>query len=289
MLRIILATISIAVSMSVAAKEIIHYKNVPVLITLTEGEERSIEFGDHVQIGMTKGQQEGDLFRVQSAQGFVHIRPNKTFPTQRIQIKRLTDGRVVLIDLISEAKDEASLANLEPVQILLAEENVAGGQTIATIEESNPAKSDAPVITPVELVRFAAQRLYGPTRLHKEVRGISDTPLGVESNIRIFKGEAKYKTVSTPVIAYRGGAYYLAGIYVKNTSAERIQLDYLDLNLPFDFATFQHHTLESNGVPGDATMLYLVSNEPLKNILQPWTYYHDVREAERARLAELEK
>tara|TARA_R110001592_G_scaffold316364_1_gene592804 strand:+ start:39029 stop:39901 length:873 start_codon:yes stop_codon:yes gene_type:complete len=284
-----IAAISIVGSSSAFAKEIIHYKNVPVTITLTEGEERSIEFGDHVQVGMTKGQQEGDLFRVQSAQGFIHIKPNKVFTTQRVQIKRITDGRVILLDLVSSPKSQDSLANLEPVQILLDEENIAGGQTIETIEEGKSSLPEEPSITPVELVRYASQRLYGPTRLHHDVRGIIDTPLGLKESIRVFKGEAKYKTVSTPIVAYRGGAYYLAGIYIKNTSAEKLQLDYLDLNLPFHTATFQHHTLESNGVPGDSTILYLVSEEPLKNILQPWTYYHDLREAERARLAELEK
>lgn len=282
------AAVSIAAS-TAYAKEIIHYKNVPVTITLTEGEERSIEFGDHVQIGMTRGQQEGGLFRVQSAQGFLHIKPNKPFSAQRLQVKRMTDGRVILLDLVATEKSADSLSNLEPVQLLLDEENIAGGQTIETIEEKSILDSGAPVITPVELVRYAAQRLYGPTRLHKDVRGIMDTPLGVKSAIRIFKGEARYKTVSTPMIAYRGGAYYLAGIYIKNTSPEKLQLDYLDLNLPFHSATFQHHTLEPSGVPGDATVLYLVSEEPLKNTLQPWTYYHDLQEAERARLAELEK
>jgi integrating conjugative element protein (TIGR03749 family) len=190
---------------------------------------------------------------------------------------------------VSSPKSEDSLSNLEPVHILLEEENVAGGQTIETIEDDKSNIAEEPNITPVELVRYASQRLYGPTRLHKDVRGIVDTPLGIKENIRVFKGQAKYRTVSTPIVAYRGGAYYLAGIYIKNVSADKLQLDYLDLNLPFHTATFQHHTLESHGVPGDATTLYLVSEEPLKNMLQPWTYYHDIREAEKARLAELEK
>src|SRR5690554_6847347 len=82
------------------ATEIIHYENIPVTIELRQGEERTIHFGDHVQVGMTKGQQLKKLFRVQSAQGAIHLLPYQPFDKQRIQVKRL-DGRVVLLDLIA--------------------------------------------------------------------------------------------------------------------------------------------------------------------------------------------
>ncbi|EIF42861.1 hypothetical protein DOK_11791 [gamma proteobacterium BDW918] len=287
MRRILLSLIlSLSIQQSLAV-EIIHYKNVPVVITLTEGEERSIEFGDHVQVGVTKGQQQGDLFRVQSAQGFVHIRANKTFSAQRVQIKRLTDDRVILVDFVSEPRSAQSVANLEPVKIILDSENVAGGNTVDEAEAVvlDGAKGD-PVVTPVELVRYVSQRLYGPSRLHKDVVGITETPLDIKKPVKIFKGEALYKTVSQPFVAYRGGAYHIAGIYIKNTSDSKLKLNYLELNIPFTTATFQHHVLQPNGIPGDATMLYLVSEEPLKNVLQPWTYYQELQQAEAAMLAE---
>jgi len=281
-----MAILSFSIQQAIAV-EIIHYKNVPVVISLTEGEERSIEFGDHVQVGVTKGQKHGDLFRVQSAQGFVHIRPNKTFSAQRVQIKRLTDDRVILLDLVSEPKSAESVANLEPVKIILDSENVAGGNTVEEAETVVVGgNSDAPVITPVELVRYVAQRLYGPTRLHKDVIGITETPLDIKKPVKIFKREALYKTVAQPFVAYRGGAYHIAGIYIKNTSDSKVKLNYLDLNIPFTTATFQHHELQPNGIPGDSTMLYLVSEEPLKNVLQPWTYYQEIKNAEAEMLAE---
>jgi len=259
------------------AEEIIHYKNRPVTIQLVEGEERSIEFGSHVQVGLTRGQQEGALFRVQSAQGFLHIKPNETFPEQRIQVRRVSDGRVILLDLISEKRTPDAIAALEPVKILLEKDNVVEGQTYeeAVSGEAGEGIADAPVITPVELVRYASQRLYGPPRLHRDIPGITDTPLGVNAFIKLFQGENKYKTSVKPIVAYRGGPYYLCALYIKNISNAAIKLDYLDINLPFSTATFQHHTLQRNGIPGDSTVLYLVSEEPLKSTLHPWTYYHD--------------
>ena len=61
-------------------------------------------------------------------------------------------------------------------------------------------------------------------------------------------------------------------------------LDYLDLNLPFSHVTFQHHKLNPHGLPGDSTVLYLITEEPLKKALYPWTYYQDLEMESLARL-----
>ena len=270
-------------SSSALATEIIHYTNLPVTIELRKGEERSIQFGDHVQVGITKGQQMKKLFRVQAAQGAVHFLPYEEFDKQRVQIKRLTDGQVILLDLIS-GKEDPNAKPLEDIRILLESENV--------VPEDQRQMSDFPMelptITPVDLTRFASQRLYGPTRLHRDRPGITETTLGVQGAVRVFKGENKYKTYSKPILAYQGGGYYLAAIHIKNTSEDEVNLSYLDLNLPFSHATFQHHMLYPNGTPGDSTVLYLISEKPLKETLYPWTYYQDLK-AEAEEMARLEE
>lgn len=256
----------------VYATEIIHYENMPVTIELRQGEERTIQFGDHVQVGVTKGQQLKKLFRVQSAQGAIHLLPYQPFDKQRVQVKRLTDGRVVLLDLIA-VKEDKSAAPMEDIRIFLGTED--------TIEnpfgETEAFEQELSTITPVDLTRFASQLLYGPSRLHRDVPGITETTLGVGGAIRLFKGANKYKTLSKPIIAYQGGGYFLAGIHIKNISAEKVTLNYLDLNVPFSHATLQHHSLNRNGSPGDSTVLYLISEIPLKEVLYPWTYYQDLK------------
>ncbi|WP_444928288.1 TIGR03749 family integrating conjugative element protein (plasmid) [Microbulbifer sp. TRSA002] len=264
------------------ATEIIHYNNLPVAIELRKGEERSIQFGDHVQVGITKGQMVKNLFRVQSAQGAIHLLPYNEFDKQRIQVKRLTDGRVILLDLIA-SKEDPLATPLEDVRILLESENVV---PVDEIQVSDSPRNP-PIVTPIDLTRFASQRLYGPTRLHRDRHGITETTLGVKGAIRVFKGENKYRTYSRPILAYQGGGYYLAAIHIKNTSDKEVGLDYLDLNLPFSHATFQHHMLYPNGTPGDSTVLYLISEKPLKETLYPLTYYQDLK-ADAEELARLE-
>jgi integrating conjugative element protein (TIGR03749 family) len=274
---ILLAAVVTLFSPLLQAVQIIHYKNEPVTINLVEGQERTIQFGDHVQVGVTKGQQMKRLFRLQSAQGAVFIKPYKEFDKQRITVKRITDGRVILIDLVSE-KPSKDAPELEKVKLLLDVDN-------AVVEPQVTAANlpEMPVISPVDLTRYASQRLYGPSRLHNDVMGITQVSMGVNSAIKLFKGENKYRTYAKPVLAYQGGGYYLSAIHIKNVSEEPVKLDYLDLNLPFTHATFQHHALSSMGTPGDSTVLYLLAEKSLKDTLYPWTYYLDVQaEAEEA-------
>lgn len=260
----------LSVSFNSVATEIIHYDNLPVTVHLHVGSERSIQFGDHVKVGVTKGQQIKKLFRVQAAQGVVHLLAYEEFDKQRIQVKRITDGRVILLDVIAE-KSGSKTAPLENLKVLLDSENSE------IVEKVVQGKATISIVTPVDLTRFAAQKLYGPTRLHNDVPGITEAILGIDEAIRIFKGVNKINTVSKPVVAYQGGGLFLAGIHIKNISGQAVDLNYLELNLPFSHATFQHHQLHPHGMAGDSTMLYLLSEKPLKETLYPWSYYQDLR------------
>ena len=281
----------VTLSMQAMSVEIIHYDNKPVTIELIEGQERTIQFSDHVQVGISQGQKVKKLFRVQSAQGAVHFLAYKVFDKQRIQIKRIGDNRVVLIDLIAR-KANKKAKPLESIEVLLDVDNVIGDKQKQMANQEKPF-SRMPVVTPVDLTRFAAQKLYGPTRLHKTPRGISETEIAVKDTIKLFKGENKYKTVSRALLAYQGGAHYLTAIHIQNVDANPVQLNYLDLNLPFSHATFQHHRLGGTGTAGDSTILYLVSDKTMKETLYPWTYYRDAvaeaKEAETKRKREAHK
>lgn len=252
-------------SLPAYAVEIVHYSNSPITIELSPDIERSIDFGDHVRVGITKGQKMKQLFRVQSAQGVVHLKAKKEFAKQRIQVEKFSDGRVILIDLIS-TKDKKSN---ELVKVVLEKDNKPKAQTDAPEEKSH-------IITPVELTRYASQQLFGPRRLHKNVAGISNIPVPFNDHIKVFKGENKFFTTARPIMAIKGGGYYLTSLLIKNVTKQPISLSYLDINIPFSHATFQHQTIHEVGSVGDSTVLYLLSKRPLKSTLYPWNYYQDL-------------
>jgi len=267
---VVLALLTMSFSLISHSTQIIHYDKKPVTIQLHKGQERTIHFGDHVSVGVTKGMKQKNLFRVQSAQGSLHLRTNDVFDKQRVQVKRLSDNHVILLDLISSDSNKP----LEDVKIIMPFEN-----KVESIDGAEMATEPqhVQVITPVHLTRYAAQKLYGPARLQTQEKGITSTPLGVKGAVKLFKGKNKLNTYSTPLIAYQGGGYYITALHIKNTKPEKVKLSYLDLNLPFTHATFQHHSLMPKGDVGDSTVLYLVSDKPMKETLYPWSYFTELK------------
>lgn len=263
-----------------SAEKIVHYEYVPFTVYLEVGKERSISFGDHVQVGMSKGLQVKKLFRHQSAQGVLHLLANEVFEKQRIQVRRMSDNRIIFIDLIGTDKD-MGIETGESIRVLMPDENKAPSDSGSNGQKS-PANSlfnysTKKGITPVDLTRFAAQKLYGPKRLHKEDSRISPVNIPNHSGINIFKGKNKHVTYAKSVLGYQANGNYLTVILIKNMSPEEVNLSYLDLNIPFDYATFQHHKLGPKNTGTDNTVLYLISKQSMEETLFPWTYYLDER------------
>mgnify|MGYP000141489149 CR=1 FL=1 len=284
MLRLItpLIVLALGAPLSAQAVEIIHYQNKPVTIHLQSGVERTIQLGDHVQVGVTPKQEMSRLFRIQSAQGAVHIKPHSDFESERIQLRRMSDGQIVLLDLISKPA-EPEEGPLESVRLYVqgeGEDDQFNTDHVATSLDDKVSAVEA--VTPITLTRYVAQKLYAPTRLHKDDARI--TPVNLSElrgqPIRVFTGQASVTTESVPVLAYRSGRYHIAAILIRNTRFQPVQLNYLNLNLPFSHATYQHHTLQPMGRQGDRTMLYLVSERSMKETLVPWNYYSDRESAE---------
>ncbi len=265
--------ISLLISVPSYGTEIFHYKDIPITISLTVGHERTLHFGDHIQTGITQGQQLKQLFRLQSAQGALHILPLRPFDKQRVQIRRINDNRVIIIDFIASVGDGDEKPLTEDIKVLLASDNVVSKDHQRTGDDNISQQNR--IITPVDLTRYAAQQLYGPTRLHRHVTGISQVASDFNGAIRLFKGENSYKTSSEILIVYKGGGYYLAVIHIKNKVDTSVDLSYLDINVPFTHATVQHHKLWPHGTAGDDTILYLALKENPKSALYPWSYYSD--------------
>lgn len=260
------------------ATEIIHYENKPVTVHLQKGVERTIQVGDHVQVGVTSAQEMKRLFRVQSAQGAVHIRPNTEFDSERVQLRRIGDGQVILLDLISTSTADADKDLSEDIRIYVAGED----ELVTSEQDVQPTNAPAPSpVTPITLTRFAVQQMYAPQRLHKADFRISPENIStlVDKNVRAFKGMNSVNTETKPVMAWRAGNLHLAAVLVRNTTQRSVKLSYMDINVPFTHATFQHHSLAPAGQPGDRTVMYLVNDRPLKETLVPWTYYSDLAAA----------
>lgn len=207
----VVAALWMTLPLAASAVEIIHYDNKPTPVALIAGDERTLQFGDHVAVGTTPSQDA--LFRVQSAQGALHILAYAPFEQQRIQVKRLGDGRILLFDVSAESPSDDG-ATLEDIAVYMPDENIVKRQSESAEQaHATAATPQSSVdITPITLTRYVAQRFYAPQRLHREHQGITAQSLGdfTERALRVFSGATAVNTQVSAVSAYRGGRYHLS-------------------------------------------------------------------------------
>lgn len=232
---------------SLRAEEVIEWRNVPVSIVLTVGEERVLAFPDHVEVGVPSTLT-GLALRIQSTGGTVLWLARQPFPTQRIQVRLLTTGHVMLFDVT--AVSAASGGSAEPVRVVFPDSALLGAS------EGSAAASS---LTPVTLTRFAAQQLYAPERVLRDIPGLRRVPMGVPASIELYRHES---IAAQPLASWQGGGYYITAVKLTNLAYERILLDPRELRGHFVTATFQHNSLGPRGAASDVTCVYLVTDRP---------------------------
>ncbi len=261
------------------ADELVTWDNrQPIKLTLNVGEERAIVFPANVQVGMPP-EIASDALRTQSVGGVVYWKPSKAFQAQRVYVRLVDSGHIVLFDLAAEDPGKAASAGAakpEPMRVLFPDgvdlnppkplepgtASAAGVAPGAAGEVAAEAEEAAPVITPVMLVRFAAQQLYAPQRLLRDLPGISRVPMRAPKTMTtLYRGG---EVAAKPVASWVGGGYYVTAVKLINQTGGRVQLDPRRLKGDLRYAAFQHAsmTLGPKGSETDTTSVYLVTERP---------------------------
>jgi len=239
----------VAASTAVNATEAVEWRGVPISIVLTVGEERVLAFPDHVQVGLPPGLN-GGLLRTQSTGGTVLWLARGPFATNRVQVRLLNTGHVMLFDVTAvEAPDTQGS---EPIQVKFPEASVGTGSSVA--------------LTPVALTRFAAQQLYAPRRLLGEVAVMRRMPMGTTETVALYRAD---QVLAEPLGSWQGGGLYVTAVKLTNEGKSRVSLDPRRLNGRFIAAAFQHNTLGSAGSISETTCVYLVTDRPFAASLYP--------------------
>jgi integrating conjugative element protein (TIGR03749 family) len=225
------------------AEQVVEWRNVPIPIVLTVGEERVLAFPGPVEVGVP-GNLTSVAFRTQSTGGTVLWLARQPFDAQRIQVKLLTTGHVMLFDVT--AIDAPGAAAPEPVRIVFPNSVIDGGGDT----------SDGSALTPVTLTRFAAQQLFAPERLLRDLPGVRRVPMGIPKSIALYRHDL---ISAQPVASWQGGGYTVTAVKLSNRGYSRIFLDPRELRGHFLTATFQHNSVGPKGSISDTTMVYLVS------------------------------
>ena len=250
----------------VEATEIVEWRNVPISIVLNVGEERVLAFPDHVQVGVPPILRPAS-FRTQSTGGTVLWLARRPFDSQRLQVRLLSTGHVMLFDVTAVegagARSGVPASVLEPIQVSFPD--VAWDLRAQVLNEGALAQSHALApsralaLTPVVLTRFAAQQLYAPQRLLTDLPGIRRVPMGASDVIFLYRHD---QVIASPLGSWQGGGFYVTAVKLSNVGSKRVLLDPRLLKGRFISATFQHNSLGPADSRSETTSVYLITDRP---------------------------
>lgn len=229
------------------ATQVVEWQNVPIPVTLTVGEERVLAFPDHVEVGVPATLTPAE-FRTQSTGGTVLWLARAPFEVQRLRVRLIDTGHVLLFDV--QAVNPPAGTN-EPLRVVFPD---------AVLDGLSLESGDDRALTPVTLTRFAAQQLYAPQRTLRPIAGVRRVPMGIPASLPLYRDS---RIVARPLARWQGGGYYVTAVKLENTGRERLFLDPRDLRGRFLTATFQHNSLGPQGSRSDTTCVYLVTEQPL--------------------------
>jgi integrating conjugative element protein (TIGR03749 family) len=155
---------------------------------------------------------------------------------------------VYLLDLT--AKEEGGSG--APVEVYASEEPAKRGDPGEIEDASAPS---VPSYGYVALTRFAAQQLYAPTRLLRDLPGVVRVPVA-GTEVALIRGAA---VSAEPLVAWRAGDLYLTAVKLTNRTDEALTLDPRTLRGAWLSASFQHNRLLPQGDESDTTAVYLIS------------------------------
>lgn len=222
------------------------WRKIPIAVELPVGSERLVHFPGPVKVGLPPELQ--GLVRVQSIAGTLYLLAHQPFGSTRVIVRSVDNGQVYLLDL--SASPEAGNSN--PVVVYLPDEPGA---------DNGLSESDAAALPQygyVTLTRFAAQQLYAPARLLRDLPAVVRVPVKREP-VALVRGNA---VDAVPLVAWRAGDLYLTAARLTNKTNRPQTLDPRTLRGRWLTASFQHNRLHVAGTETDRTVVYLISDRP---------------------------
>lgn len=268
MRRILLSFIYLMVISPLAgAVELMKWERIPLPVPLHVSQERIIFVDKNVRVGLPPSL-DGKL-RIQSTGGAVYLLATDAFPATRLQLQDTASGELLLLDISARSVPENTRVK-EPVRLVYSGEVISqGGKAPPAAHAGDTPRPASPVedppasttprntvSVPVALTRYAAQRLYAPTRTVESLPGVKSVAHGLPARLTtLMPGEP---LAFSPLAAWQLAGHTVVALKVRHTTAGRLTPDPRLLQGQFVSATFQHAWLGPAGMPEDTTALYLV-------------------------------
>jgi integrating conjugative element protein (TIGR03749 family) len=229
--------------------ERIVWQKEPIRLDLTVGKERRVDFPGPVKVGLPPKLE--SMVRVQSIAGTVYLLAHSAFDETRIMVRETESGRMYLLDVAASGEGGSG----PPVEVYAADEPP---NALRRSETGGASEPPLPSYGYVTLMRFAAQQLYAPARLLKDLPGVVRVPVKRKKVPLVRGGEV----TAQPLVAWRVGDLHLTAVKLTNRTGRALILDPRTLRGEWLSAAFQHNRLLPKGDESDTTALYLISARP---------------------------
>ena len=232
--------------------ERILWQKTPIELALSVGKEQRVDFPGPVRIGLPASLQ--PILRVQSIAGTLYLLAHQPFESTRVMVRAIESGAVYLLDLSADTKSAPTAA----IQIFDPEVE----QSELSSDQAEPSPT-IPTYGYVALTRFAAQQLYAPARLLRDLPGVVRVPVRRATVQLIYGGQV----IAEPLVAWRAANLYITAVKLTNSTSQPVTLDPRTLRGNWLTATFQHNRLHGAGDEADTTVVYLISARPFDTAL----------------------
>jgi len=228
----------------------IDYTGAPVPVTLGVGVERRIVFEQPFRLGLEPETASAFDLEIYDRQLLVSVRRPVT---TRAKVQ-LADGRIIPLDI----EGVVSAGVTAPLEIVSRTEASPAPRS-PDIPEPPPLALPAAQPGYVDLVRFAAQRMYAPARLFSEWPGIAAAEIG-QDPVRLIRGA---RILATPMASWQIGRLTVTAVRLDSREPRRIGLDPRQVVGVWKAAAFHHRSLAPEG----SSALYLVSDRAFSEAL----------------------
>ncbi len=228
------------------------WNKTPIHIVLPVGEERRIDFPLSVELQVPASIKTMSE-RIQITEsGSVYWMASQSFKRQRVNAVTAT-GYSYILDIEARPK-----GHKHPIAIVDERIPVEDSKT------GKPAKQPYDYDY-VDLVRFAAQSVYAPDRLIKDLPGVRRLEINAD-HLPLVKGGDLLTEPMAQWVASTIPSLYVTAVRVTSNSLNKTTLDPRLLRGDFLAASSQHAYVNAAGEQGDTTTWYLISDKPLSEV-----------------------
>ena len=236
----------------------------PIKLALVVGQEVQLTFEQPLGRLGTPGSIK-DKLQTQLIDQRLWLKATKTFKPTRLLV-RSEQGELSVFLLSASATAAEQTIQAYPIKYTIITEAKLPDQNNS--HQQNP--NTKPALSYVDLTRFAAQSLYAPKRLIKNINLIR-IPINTKQAVRLFTCSTALtcngNVLAHPIATWQSPRFYISAVLLKNTTQQQIVLDPRDLLGTWKAATFHFNRLGKANSPEDTSVVYLVSSSPFEHSL----------------------